>query len=174
MKSSEEDFSLIMLEERNIVVTDSLVLATKKNFEMSSSRPNVGDESLADASETSLYKSEFFSQNFGEKDSKVEEGVVDSNPGTTPVNFSGLAFKSTQKNSIFQKVKFFYSLRPKFEIVDFLCFHYLIFATAVNYDCKMSICDIDFFNFHNMQAQKFKILKSSEKNWNSAVIFRKH
>ena len=106
MKSAEEDFSLIMLEERNIVVTDSLVLATKKNFEMSSSRPNVGDESLADASETSLYKSEFFSQNFAEKDSKVEEGVVDSNPGTTPVNFSGLAFKSTQKNSIFQKVKF--------------------------------------------------------------------
>jgi hypothetical protein len=38
----------------------------------------------------------------------------------------------------------------------------------------LSICDIDFFNFHDRQVWKFKILKLSEQNWNSAVIFRNH
>jgi len=35
-----------------------------------------------------------------------------------------------------------------------------------------SICNIDFFNFHNRQIWKFNISKLSEQNQNSAVIFK--
>jgi hypothetical protein len=37
----------------------------------------------------------------------------------------------------------------------------------------ISICDIDFFNFHDRQVQKFKILKLSEQNkilWSNLEI----
>jgi hypothetical protein len=39
---------------------------------------------------------------------------------------------------------------------------------------NISICDIEFFNFHNKQVWKFKILKLSEQNQNSAVIVQNH
>ena len=40
--------------------------------------------------------------------------------------------------------------------------------------CSLSICDIEFFNFHNRKVRKFKILKLSERNQNYAVIFWNH
>jgi hypothetical protein len=40
--------------------------------------------------------------------------------------------------------------------------------------CGLSICDIDFFNFHDRQVRKFKISKLSEWNKNSAIIFQNH
>ena len=112
----EEDFSVIMLEERNIVVTDSLILAaaastttaatttmtTKRNFEMSS-RPNVGVDSIVDASQTSLYNSEVFPAQSSTEKSSEAEFPIPNHATATPIHFSGLAFK--QQNSIFHKVR---------------------------------------------------------------------
>jgi len=69
------------------------------------------------------------------------------------------------------------SIKNKVIIATFLdAFSPPLFKIKIllNVVIPLSICDIDFLNFNDRQVWKFKILKLSLQNWNSAVIFQNH
>ena len=118
-RRSTNDINVIMLEERNVVVTDSLILATSgrgRDFvegfvDMSTTGHNV-DDSIVDGGEMSLLDSEVFDSSNVEKSFKIQQIQQRANSsGGTPLHFSGLAFKSASQHNLgFHKVRVIFCL----------------------------------------------------------------
>jgi hypothetical protein len=109
-RRSANDVNVIMFEERNVVVTDSLILAASSSgrgrdfVDMSTTGHNV--DSIVDGGEMSLLDSEVFDSSNVEKSFKIQQIQRANSSGGTPLHFSGLAIKSTSQHNLgFNKVR---------------------------------------------------------------------